>query len=233
MTMNRRHQGFTLAEMMVASTIGAFIAMVSIASLRAISASSATVDSVVSRASEVRYAMDMLRRDLVNLQQFGDTSNQRLVGLYVQEGDMGTSYLTFRALCRNKARSDQPEAEMYELSYYLQQDQDHSVLVRQQWPNPQVDLEPGGVVMTIAENVQLFFVRYYDGQLWAEEWPEDMENLPDLVEITIIGEAPTQGGQPITETVMVNIARTVGVGEDTGTDASGAVGSITAPTGAE
>jgi len=216
--------------MMVASTIGAFIAMVSIASLRAISASSATVDSVVSRASEVRYAMDMLRRDVVNIQQFGAASDQRLVGLLVQEGDMGTSYLTLRTFCRNKARSDQPEGEVYEVSYYVQQDQERSVLVRQQWPNPQADLEPGGVLMTIAENVQLFLVRYYDGQIWAEEWPEDMEKLPDLVEITLIGEAPTKGGQAITETLMVNIARSVGLEEDTGTDASGEVGSITAGT---
>jgi len=170
---------------------------------------------------------------VANIQQFGGASDQRLVGLLVQEGDMGTSYLTLRALCRNKARSDQPEGEVYEVSYYVQQDQERSVLVRQQWPNPQAELEPGGMLMTVAENIQLFLVRYYDGQLWAEEWPEDMEKLPDLVEITLIGEAPTKGGQAITETLMVNIARSVGLEEDTGTDASGTVGSITAGTTGE
>ncbi len=227
MVMNRRNRGFTLAEMMVSATIGAFIAMVSIASLRAISASSATVDDVTVRAAEVRYAMDLLRRDISNVWQFGDSENQRLVGLLVEEGDMATSYVTFYTACRNKARSDQPEGEIYEVAYYLQQDEGYSALVRQQWPNPEEDLEPGGMMTTIAENIQEFLIRYYDGEVWAAEWPEDMEELPDLVEITIVGEMPTRGGSPIVETVMLNIARSVGLSEDSD-DASSTAGSISA-----
>jgi len=55
-----------LVEVMVAVTIGGFIMLVAVGTLKAITSSAEMVDSNISAAAEVRFASNMLSRDLVN-----------------------------------------------------------------------------------------------------------------------------------------------------------------------
>ena len=206
--MHLRKNGFTLVEILLASIIGAFIALVAVSGLRAISASTEMVDSNVCAAAEVRFAAKKVAEDLMNFYRDKNKDSMRLVGGVDRSDFGGVSWLTLYTVGRVRARIDQPEGDVYEVEYYLLRDGEKSVLMRRLWPNPDEEAEPGGILTVIAEDIDLFVVSYFDGQEWQVEWPEDMKSLPELVEVTI---AAQQRGQrrAVMETFVVNFARSV------------------------
>ena len=199
-----------MVEVLVASTIGVFIALVAVGALRTITISSEVVDRNISTAAELRFAANMIARDLVNICRDEESENFHFIGT-VQElsNDISSSYLVFYTLGRTRARLGQPEGEIYEVEYSLAADEERSVLMRRLWPNPNKELEPGGVMTVIAEDIEAFYVQYYDGEEWADEWPEEMETLPDLVEIMIL--AKQQGrDEPLSQSLLVPLKRAGG-----------------------
>lgn len=196
-------------EVLVASTIGAFIALVAIGTLRTITTSAERVDSNIETAAEVRFASNMIATDLVNLYRDQNFRNMKLVGM-VNESDDSGSLLTFHTVGRAKARIDQPEGDVYEVEYFLIKDEEKSSLFRRLWPNPDPnDEDPGGILTVIAEDIEFFQVRFFDGQEWADEWPEEMEVIPQLVEVNIVAKPPSRGS-PAMESIMVNLVRSTG-----------------------
>ncbi|MHC4485651.1 MAG: type II secretion system protein GspJ [Planctomycetota bacterium] len=198
--------GFTLVEVLVASTIGTFVALVAVGTLRAITASSEMVERNISAAAEVRFASNMIARDLVNLYRDENIENTELIGT-VEESEQGNiSYLVFYTVGRAKARIGQPEGDIYEVEYCLVRDEEKSLLMRRLWPNPNEENEPRGILTVIAEDIDLFEVRYFDGEEWSNEWPEEMEILPQLVEVNIVAKVPSRG-EPAVESFVVNFVR--------------------------
>jgi len=206
-----RNKGFTLAEVLVASTISAFIAMVAVGALKAVSDSAEIVNRASETTSEVRFAARMLARDLANLYRDPDPKNMKLVGASQENATAGPASLTFYAVGRAKARSEQPEGDVYEVEYILgrtyQEEEaadpeaESMTLFRRLWPNPDKDRSPGGVLTAIAEDISIFQVRFYDGQQWADEWPEEMESVPELIEVTL-GYLPEERGEPVIESFI-------------------------------
>ena len=204
-----KRTGFTLVEVLVASTIGVFIAMVSVGALRAIIESADMVDDNINAAAEVRFAANMISRDLQNFYTNDDIENTKFIGTVeaLEDGNY-TSYLIFYTLSRTKARIDQPEGDLYEVEYYLIKEGENSSLMRRFWPNPSKEyeeLEPRGMLTVIAEDIAAFEVQYFDGEEWFEEWPEEMEVLPELVSISITANQPDRGNPPA-ESIIVNLA---------------------------
>jgi general secretion pathway protein J len=200
--------GFTLVEVMAAVTIGAFIMMVAVGTLKAITSSAELVETNISAAAEVRFAMNLIKRDLVNLYRDENKENTKLIGTTEESSAGNVSYVVFYTVNRMKARADQPEGDVYEVEYSLLQDGEQSLLMRRLWPNPNDEYEPGGILAVIAEDIEVFEVRYFDGEEWANEWPEEMEVLPQLIEVSIVGR-PQSRGTPSMESVMVNLTRSV------------------------
>jgi type II secretion system protein J len=205
-----KRNGFTLVEVLVASTIGVFIAMVAVGALRTIIASAEIVDSNINAAAEVRFAANMIARDLQNFYTDDDIDNTKLIGtVEALEDNNYTSYLIFYTLGRTKARIDQPEGDLYEVEYYLMQEGEISSLMRRLWPNPSKeyeDLEPRGILTVIAENIAAFDVQYFDGEEWSEEWPEEMQAIPELISISIVANQPDRSNPP-SESIIVNLVR--------------------------
>jgi general secretion pathway protein J len=207
--MRSRQRGFTLVEVMVASTIGAFVMLVAVGTLKAITASAEMVEHNISTAAELRFATNILKRDLVNFYRNENIENTKLIGTAEETGQEGTSYLVFYTISRAKARSDQPEGDIYEVEYYLMKDEEKSLLMRRMWPNPnKEETEPRGILAVIAENIDVFEVRYFDGEEWSTEWPEEMQVLPQLIEVNIVAKPPSRP-VPMLESFIVNLTRSV------------------------
>ena len=204
-----KRTGFTLVEVLVASTIGVFIAMVAVGALRTIIAGAEMVDSNINAAAEIRFAANMIAHDLQNFYNDDDIDSTKFIGIVeALEGDNYTSYLIFYTLGRTKARIDQPEGDLYEVEYYLMQEGETSSLMRRLWPNPSKEyeeLEPRGILTVIAEDIATFDVQYFDGEEWFEEWPEEIQALPDLVSVSIIAKQPERSNPPA-ESIIVNLA---------------------------
>ena len=83
---------------------------------------------------------------------------------------------------------------------------DRSTLYRRLWPNPDENRQPGGILTPLAENIDVFQIRFSDGQQWTTSWPEEMRSLPLLIEITL-GTLPRGRGAPVVETFMARFPR--------------------------
>jgi len=201
-----RKSGFTLVEVLVASMIGTFIALVAVSTLRAVTASAEMVDNSASTAAEVRFASSMLSRDLTNLYRDRDLKKSKLIGFVEDTKEGPVSSLSFYTVGRTKARIDQPEGDVYEVEYYLQKKEEKRALMRRLWPNPDKDALPGGMLTAIADDIDVFEVRYFDGEEWQVEWPEEMKSLPELVEVTI-GAMRQSKADTVFESFIVNFPR--------------------------
>jgi len=208
--MRSKRAGFTLVEILAASTITGFIALVAVGALKALTDGSERLDYNIRTAAEIRYAANTLATDLINLYRDKNKQNMQFIGMTGASGGTGDSFLLFYSLSRTKARVGEPEGEIYEVEYYLQRKDEQSVLMRRLWPNPDKETtEPGGILTVIAEDVDVFQVRYFDGDVWSDEWPEEMESLPELIEVTIVAKQTRPGPSNI-ESFVVNLTRAAG-----------------------
>ncbi len=211
----RRNLGFTLAEVLVASTISAFITLVAVGALKTVTDSAQAVDRASESSAELRFAARLLERDLMNLYRDQDQRSMRLVGASQTADDTGEpAFLRFYAVGRTKARAAQPESDVYEIEYVLRPDTEEdlseelqsSTLYRRLWPNPDRDREPGGILAPIAQDIDVFMLRFFDGQEWTTAWPERMQSIPVLIEVTLAS-LPEGRGTPAAETFIVSFAR--------------------------
>lgn len=221
--MSLRRAGFTLVEVLVASTISVFIALVAAGAIRTMTASNDAVDQNINAAAEVRFAAGMIARDLQNFYRNDNIENTKLIGTLEQlSGETSTSCLIFYTVSRVKARADQPEGDIYEVEYYLAQEEEKSMLMRRAWPNPSEELEPGGMLTVIAEDIEVFEVQYFDGEQWVYEWPEEMQSVPQLITVALVAKPAGAGVGPV-ESFIVALSRSEGgditaLGTTAGTD---------------
>lgn len=211
-----RNKAFTLAEVLVATTISVFVALVAAGALKSVSDSAERVDRVERQTSEVRFATRMIARDLDNLYRDRNGRNMRLVGAGQVSDEAETAYLKFWAVGRANARDGQPEGDVYEIEYILGQNASlddlsemeptRSILFRRLWPNPDPNRQPGGVLTPIAESIDLFQIRFFDGQQWTSDWPEEMQSIPELVEVSLVSVSP-ESQEPTVGTLMMSFPR--------------------------
>ncbi len=200
-----------MVEILVASTIGTFISLIAVGTLHSVIRASDMVKKNIDTASEVRFAANILSRDLINYYNVTDFNDTEFIGTVENYSDYETADLIFYTNNRAKARIYEPECDIYEVEYYLEADDDGTLALRRRvWPNPNYDFDPGGIVTTIAENIEYFEVSYYDGEDWYADWPEDMEGPPDLVEVSITTK-PAGLGNVISQTFLVNLVKQVNV----------------------
>ena len=200
-------KGFTLVELMIATMLSAFIMLVAVGSLRAITTTSERMAGTIDTASEARYAARAIETDLINIYRDSNSLNRRLIGRVIESGDGLITSLTFYTVGRTKARYDQPEGDIYEVEYYLLKGEQQAKLYRRLWPNPDKDTIPAGILTELVDNIELFSFRFFDGEAkqWVEQWSsDDMEALPDLVEITLIAKAPLSN-YLMTQTIVINL----------------------------
>jgi general secretion pathway protein J len=215
--MNSR--GFTLTEVLVASTISAFIAIAAVAALKAVTDSTQVINRATETVAEVRFAARMMATDLGNLYRDPDPKSMKFVGASQESSTGGPAMLTFYAVGSTKARVDQPEGDVYEIEYFLaknrnaepepgepEEDSEKFVLFRRLWPNPDKDRNPGGILTPIAENIDFMEMRFFDGKQWATEWPEELQSIPELVEVTLVT-VPKDRVSPVIEKFTVNFPR--------------------------
>ena len=196
----RQSNGFTLVEVLVASSIGAFITVVAMGALTALSGSSARVQDHCDRVSEMRYAASVIARDLRNLYRDTDRNATKFVSVFSPEG--GEQHLVFYTVSHDVARNGQPESDVYEVEYYVKETDEQYYLMRRWWPNPNKDVDPGGLLTMLTQGVVGFQARFFDGREWQTEWSERSETPPSVVEVGLVFK-PQGDETPQIERVLV------------------------------
>jgi type II secretion system protein J len=192
------------------------ITLVAVSALKAVSDTSQIVEKTTQTTSEVRFAARMLAHDLANLYRDPDPQNMLLVGVSQEADSPEPPNLRFYTLGRVKARSDQPEGDVYEVEYTLgpskatagklDAESNKRTLYRRLWPNPDRKRQPGGILCPIAESIDVFQTRFFDGKQWVTQWTEDARELPQLIEVTL-AIVPEGRGQPTVESFITGFPR--------------------------
>jgi len=200
----RDRKGFTLVEVMVASVIGAFIALVAVGTLRTVTGARERIDVNTNCADELRFAANMIHGDLANLYRDADASKVKLVGVLMEAEGGLIMDLTMRVVGTGPARPGQPEGDVYEVQYFLhkeeKENQEKSALMRRLCPivGMEDDIQSqGGILMVIAENIVGFDVQFFDGNEWQMEWSPEQNSLPKLVEVSLAGQAGGNEEKPL------------------------------------
>ncbi|MBN1126378.1 MAG: prepilin-type N-terminal cleavage/methylation domain-containing protein [Sedimentisphaerales bacterium] len=212
----RNTKGFTLIEMVVASVIGVFITVVTVGTLRTVAAARESITAATTATDEIRFVCRLLRTDLANLYRDSRIDRIRLVGSVEETGGTSLSSLTMWVTSGTPARRSQPEGDVYEVQYSLTPGEEGMVLMRRVCPIVTVPRDDedyvesaGGMLTTLAENIVTFQIQYYDGYEWLDQWPEEQEVLPELLQITLIGRLPndSEGKRPIVRSIAVTFPR--------------------------
>ncbi len=196
--MNRK-SGFTLVEVVIASIVGSFIALVAVSALRAVTSSRTLVANNLAAADEIRYATQLIRQDLANVYRDSEGSAIKFVGTNAEtDEDMKTS-LTMRIVSTTNTRLSEVEGDLHDVEYFIMEEEDKSVLMRRFCPvvgTEEEDELPGGVLTAIAENIVGFEMRYFDGEEWLPEWLAEQNMFPEMVEITLMTTEEKSGRDP-------------------------------------
>lgn len=229
-----RQRGFTLLEVLIASIMGSFIALVAVGALRAVTAGRTLVYRNIAAADELRYAIELLRSDFENVYRDSAAEGRRFVGSFAEtDRDMVTS-LRMRIISGAGARPRQPEGDVYEVEYYLAGTEETPTLMRRVCPivgNETDELTQGGMLTAIAQNIVQFDVRYYDGTEWQIEWPLERNALPEMVEATLtVLETNERGRQiPATRSLVAAFPRMPGSAEQAAQEAAAGNTTTTTP----
>ncbi len=183
-----RSRAFTLIEVMLATMIGAFVTLVAVGALTTVSRSVEAVQQTSDQKSESQSIMRLIRRDLHNIYRGADPRWTRFVGQDGNsQGGEGQPSLTFYSTWQGQVREGQAEGDLVEIEYFVRQSEKGSSLMRRIWPNPDPERKTGGGLLTLlGDQVLGFQIRYYDGKEWTNQWSEEKQQLPKLVEVSLI-----------------------------------------------
>lgn len=190
--------GFTLIELVISAAIGSIILISAYACLRAGLIGQKLVDARTDAIQSARVALDLMVADLRGAtplsSDFEFLGGQRtLDGKDASNVDFATHNYSPRA---------EREADICEVSYFLEKDPETETLSLWRRVDPSPDLEPltGGGREEIARHVVGFALEYYDGYEWFSTWGDaegkykgadtslldsNTHGMPEAVRITI------------------------------------------------
>ena len=220
-----RTGGFTLLEILVATVIGAFVAISAAAALKSVISCREKIVQSTTASAEFRFVADTIRKDFFHFYRDLEFANMKLIGATSFTDYGAADDVMFYAVNRVKARPELPEGDVYEVEYSLINNSTDGkpYMVRRMWPNPVAEVEvevPTGVVTVLSDKIVSFDVQYYFEEQWVEEWPEEMqelEELPALISVSMVMRPDENRLETLRHEFLVNFPRWPG-GEGGGTE---------------
>lgn len=190
MTVRLRHSaGFTLVELIVATTITVLVAGSTVAILRSTSAACRRADSQLELQQQARSAVLTVVAALRNGHRVPnkDVVLEGLDDWLDDNHQIPADSIRFLAVSRKTVRFTQPESDIKEFEFRLKPatDQDLPALMCRTDPTRNEDPDGGGVIELVAENVMEFNLAYHDGTTWRLDWPADLKSWPLAVRIRV------------------------------------------------
>ena len=195
---NRQASGFTLIEIVVASSIMALVLASAYVCLRAAISTQRLVEPRVELLQNARVAMSLISADLRAACPL--SSEVDFLGMHRELGGVEADNLDFGTHNYTPRRPN--EGDFCQVSYYLNQDRETGQFVLMRRRNPCLAPNPleGGSREEIARGLTGVRFEYYDGLDWYENWGDvegsgkaqmsnrvrsNLTGLPEAVRITM------------------------------------------------
>ena len=184
---NRRGSaGFTLVELLVATTMLAFLAAAGYAALATGTSSAAKAKGYGEMIAHGQAALQTMARDI---RCAVEHEKYRLMSLDTEYNGLPADTLDFIAAVAPKLRIDEDEVATgrSELGYYIDNDPDTPTqwLLRREDGSLDDDPLEGGAVTLAGPFVAGIDLEFYDGQYWEPGW-DDQESFPKAIRIEIV-----------------------------------------------
>lgn len=200
MERRRRARGMTLLEVLVSLGVLAMISLLIYGAFDSLSRGRKGEALRVDRARQGRDAIERITHEIQGA--FLSLHNPMSQALITRQtafiGTNGSTFdrLDFASFAHRRTEKEAKESDQAEIGYFVVKDPDHEDkmdLVRREQAPPDFEPKKGGVVNVLAEDVELFDVRYLDplsGQ-WVESWDTtqltgQLNRLPLEVKVTLV-----------------------------------------------
>ena len=195
-----RQRGMTLLEIMVSIAILAMMSLLIYGAFDSLSRGRKGEAIRVDRARQGRDAMDRITHEMqAAFLSMHNPANLSLVTrqtAFVATNSSTFDRIDFSTFAHRRVTREAKESDQAEVAYFVVKDPDHDEkmdLVRREQAPADYEPKKGGVVNVLAEDVELFDVRYLDplSSQWVESWDStqltgQLNRLPLEVKVTLV-----------------------------------------------
>ena len=182
----RQCRGFTLVEILLATIIGAMIAVAAFAVFRSVTGNRDTLEYHAKIMANGRYALNLVRDDLANFYRAEDLEMTRLRGIKRDVEGKSADRLIIYVVSEQKVHKAAQEGDVYEVEYGISEDTENGIsfLARRCGAVEDKSIgNSGGVMTRVARYIDELKFEYFDGQDWQRQWQQT--DLPQRVRITL------------------------------------------------
>lgn len=186
MTPAGRHRGFTLVELIVATTVTLLVTGATVGMLRSSAGARRRADRQMAAQQEARAGVTAIATALRNASRSADTE-PTIEGADDWADDWPADRLRVRTVSRRIIRIGQPESDVKTCEFFLGEPTEGmpAALMRRVDPTRNEPLDLGGVLERLAENVVALDLAYFDGLEWLDEWAAERRAPPLAVRIRL------------------------------------------------
>ncbi len=206
----RRASGFTLVEVVLATTISALVLAGAYASLATILSAYRIQEGQYANTDKARLILSRMREDLAAAFLSPHQAMTRFVGTDNQNGTFSTDTLTFISTVNNSAHTGGGTSDLAEIQYYIDMDDstEEKWLVRRFDATPDMDPFSGGELALLGPQALSLNFEYFDGAAWWPTW-DSAEEIPIAVNVTVGIFEPKQLGEEPNETNVTHYSKLI------------------------
>ena len=193
-------RGMTLLEVLVSLGVLAMISLLIYGAFDSMSRGRKGEALRVDRARQGRDAMDRITREISSsFLSMHNPASQALITrqtAFIATSGQAFDRLDFVSFAHRRVEKDAKESDQAEIGYFVVKDPDKEGkmdLVRREQANPDFEPKRGGVVNVLAEDIELFDLRFLDpvSSQWLETWDTtqltgQLNRLPIEVKVTLV-----------------------------------------------
>jgi general secretion pathway protein J len=196
----RRQRGMTLLEVLVSLGVLAMISLLIYGAFDSLSRGRKGEALRVDRARQGRDAMDRITHEMqAAFLSMHNPANLSLVTrqtAFIATNSSTFDRIDFATFAHRRVERESKESDQAEVGYFVVKDPDHDEkmdLVRREQAPPDYEPKKGGVVNVLAEDVELFDIRFLDplSSQWVESWDStqltgQLNRLPLEIKVTLV-----------------------------------------------